>query len=215
MYKYLILFVLAFLGQGCTALHIPQSEIVVFEEIATGQRDKKDISLSSSIISNKLSPYAKELLGSDEEIVNRNLYGISIKRSFSIDKNNAIGIAIGSGGLGLDYSSSFFDKLYLTLSGNASLHYEAILQAPVLRDARSGLGMGVFYRNEQHGVQIQTTAQGVDYLFEQGQRFRVSAFGIRMNLYGVGRRGKAVRMRASVGYSPELEEVVLIAGLSL
>lgn len=148
--------------------------------------------------------------GVREALAKRNFYGISFSYGRS-NKLGAFGVALGSGGIGLDYTYTYADKVYMTLTGNAAQNIAAVLQVPVYRKKHSGLGVGVFYRNERHG--LLADCMGSYCLgFNIGAHYRVSAVGLRLAQYFDDDKGR-LRIRLSVGYSPELQGIVLVGGL--
>lgn len=201
--------------QGCTALHVPQSEVLLFEQGLPERQLKKGFSISSSIGSKELRPYAiKTQLrdGVRDRLARRNFFGMSFTQASRLGKAGSLGIAIGAGGIGLDYSHNFSQKIYLTLSGNAARNFELNIQAPVYRKNTSGLGIGAFYRNERHGLLEKCDSYfclGLDI----GRHFRISAFGLRVAQYYDDDKGR-LRIRFSVGYSPEFKGPVIQGGLS-
>lgn len=206
--------IILFLMQGCAALHVPQSEILLFEQGLPDRKLKKGFSLSSSIGSKEMRSYAIRTQlrdGVRDRLARRNFFGMSLTQANRIGRNGSLGFAIGTGGIGVDYSHDFSQKIYLTLVGNTARNFALNIQTPVYRKNTSGLGLGVFYRNERHG--LLEKCDGYCIGLGIGRHFRMSAFGLRVALYNNDDKSR-LRIRFSAGYSPELNGLVIQGGLS-
>ena len=207
------------LGSGCTALHIPQSEIVKFERGETRQRQDRGFSVTSGLYSDQIQSYAEDnLLRGDarREVASRNFWGISYTSLPGESKNGAVGVGLLSGVIGLDYTHAFIDKIYVTVQANAARNYDGFIQVPVYRTTTSGMGAGVFYRAERHGL-LNDCSDSESILCSGSEirvPFRVSAVGIRITYYS-GNEITRRRIRLSAGYSPEVNGIVFLGGIGI
>lgn len=215
--KYYIILLLFLLLSGCTALHVPQSEVILIEkkpadydELAAG------FSLNSGIWNKEVQPYAVEehaAEGLKDEIARRNFFGFSLTGLLWENTRSAMGISFFSGGIGLDYTLGFSDNVYVTVMGNIARNFEGIVQTPIYRNNKTGLAIGAFYRNERHGLLRECTNNFWPcFTDEIGPHFRISAVGIRLNQYLHDAEAR-LRLRFAIGYSPELNGVVITGGL--
>ena len=212
MKYYVILFLLIL--HGCTALHIPQSEIILMEEPPEEEEIAAGFSLNSGLWSTQIQPYAideHQRVGLREKLATRNFYGLSLTGILWANPRTAMGISFFSGGIGLDYTQRFSQKTYVTVMGNIARNFEGIIQTPLYRNSKTGLALGAFYRTERHGL-LQECSGPICLGNEIGSHFRISAFGIRLNQYLYDTKAR-MRLRFSIGYSPELKGVVISGGL--
>ena len=91
--RYLWMLSLLFaMGTGCTALHVPQSEVLMLERGAFDEDDAAGLSLSTSMISPQLVPYGENVLELDETernlLMPGNMYGVSLLRTVGIGRAN-------------------------------------------------------------------------------------------------------------------------------
>lgn len=210
------LVVMLVICNGCAALHVPHSNIILFEkEPLEGKSKPSGYSLNTSIVSRNLRANLEDgtrLLGSYDT---RNTYGISYTRAFRAGKSASLGVALGGAGLGGDFTYSFKNKLYFTAVANLATNFETIIQVPLFRKNTSGLGVSAFYRNERHGAEDLGGGSGFAFL-NSDDTFRLSAMGFGVYQYfdeGQGRLNTRIRLRMSFGYSPEIESLVIIGGI--
>ena len=205
---------LAILGAGCNALHVPQSEIMLFEKHEDSEEALNGISASSSQLRSGFREYALDQSPRTRRVwvLDRNLWSLAYKRGFNAERLGAIGLAMNGSGLGLDWTYSF-RKLYITAMGNTQRNYAVFLQYPVVRHYAGGLGVGVYYRNERHGI-TRCEDTFICYTGEPDISFRISSMGIRIAHYINDDRSR-LRSRLWLGYSPEMEAVVFSVGLGI
>ncbi|MEM8484629.1 MAG: hypothetical protein AAF564_03730 [Bacteroidota bacterium] len=213
MKQFVFILFLAILSSGCAALHTPQSEVLLFEPNVADRNNGKGFSLNSSIVSRNMLAYAVDTHkheGARDALAKRNYYGISFSYAHPM-KLGAFGVALGSGGIGLDYTYAYADKVFMTLSGNAAQNVAAVLQMPIYKKEKSGLGVGIFYRNERHGL-LENCREGYCLGINIGAHYRISAVGLQLAQYFDDDKGR-LRIRFSLGYSPELRGIVVVGGL--
>ena len=211
--KYFII-LFFFLLNGCTALHVPQSEVILIETPPEQDELAAGFSLNSGIWSREVKSYAIEehrAEGLKDEIARRNFYGLSLTGLLWANTRSAMGISFFSGGVGLDYTLGFSEKVYLTVMGNVARNFEGIIQTPIYRNRKTGLTVGAFYRNERHGLLEKCTSYWC-IGNEIGSYFRISAIGIRLNQYLDDTEARG-RIRFSIGYSPEVKGAIITAGI--
>ncbi len=200
---------------GCNALHVPQSEIMLFEQHKDPEESTQGLSVSSAMTRTGFRQYAlRQNPGAGRMwLLDRNLWSLSYKRGFSTKRVGAIGFAVGGAGIGVDWTYAFREKLYVTAMGNIHQNYALILQHPVVRHDSGGLGIGVYARSDRHGLTRCETAF-LCYVDEPIFHFRVSSAGIRMAHYIDDEKGR-LRSRLWLGYSPEIERVVFAVALGI
>ncbi|MEM8486011.1 MAG: hypothetical protein AAF564_10710 [Bacteroidota bacterium] len=206
---------LFFVASGCSALHVPQSEIMLFEKHRDPEESTQGLSASSSLLRAGFRAYAEDLYQGSGRVwlLERNLWSFTYKRAWNVKRFGAIGAAIGGSGAGLDWTYSVRDKLYITAMGNIQMNYSLIAQHPIVRHRGGGLGLGLYFRSDRHGL---TRCEGVVacYVGEHDFIFRVSSVGVRFAHYIDDTNGR-LRSRLWLGYSPELEAVVFAVGLGI
>ncbi len=191
-------------GSGCTALHMPQSEIMLFEPGPDSLERLTGVSISTAQLNSGIRQHGLDMGRNSGRwfFVGRTLWGMSYKRGSFFSKKLAGGFALGAGGVGLDLTFRR-GKQYLTVSGNAAQNFELIVQQPIVQRSTSGLGIGVFFRRERHG--ITRCEQYVPcYLDDFGQTFSLTHIGIRFGHYIDDPQGW-LRTRLRIAYVPELK----------
>ncbi len=203
---------------GCTALHAPLTETLVLEEQISDKKKRKGLSATSSFLSASLRSYGLQnhsTSRADGRFAGTNLFGLWFHRTWYFPKA-AVGVVLGTGGLGVDYSFRISRNLSWTALINTGAHAESMVQLPIYRKSTSGLSAGVFYRSERYGVRGDCTdTDGYVYCFfpPVRNRFRVSAFGLRLGHYHDA-DGFRQRIRFSIGYSPELKGLIFIGAFA-
>ena len=201
--------------QGCTALHVPHSEIALIDH--PGDRDfvKRGTSLNSGLWNRGIQPYVirtHHREGLVDNVAARHYYGISRTELIFANAKTALAFSLGSGAAGLDMTQKLFKNIYFTALGNGNYNFEGILQTPIYRTGKSGLSLGLFYRSDRHGLIARNCTNYFCINTKIGQYYRISALGLRINQY-VDDRGGLMRFRFHAGYSPELKGIVFSIGV--
>ncbi len=202
---------------GCTALHTPFSDTIVLERGLESKKKSKGLSTTSSFFNSNIKSYALKNHATEQadgRFAGTNLLSFWLHRTWQYS-NSAFGFAVGTGGIGADYSLRISRNLSWTTLINTGAHAETMIQSPVYRKTSSGLSAGLFYRSERYGIRgdCADTDGYVDcFIPPIKNRFRISAIGLRLAHYHDA-NGFRQRIRFSIGYSPELKGLVFIGGL--
>lgn len=197
---------------GCNALHVPQSEIMLFEKHRDPDEAKRGFSASSASLRDGFRQYAVSQHTNTRrmDLLNRSLWSFVYKQGYRTRRLGAIGVALGGSGVGLDWTYSIRDQVYLTAIGNIHQSYSFIVQHPVARYTGGGLGIGLYIRSDRHGLSFCDEV----LVCETDHYFRVTSYGVRLAHYIDDEKGR-LRSRLWLGYAPEMNAVVFAVGLGI